>query len=80
MAVQKITQTGWTTVTTTSGGDFIFQNNGSSNIFITTEATAGLAEGDGLILAPADAVVISAGNTVSVYAPTGKASVFYMEV
>lgn len=79
MAIQNITTTSWTEVTTTTGNT-IFQNAGGNTFAITTESTSGLEAYDGLMLGPGDAVVVTAGKTVSVSSHSGRATVFYMEV
>lgn len=79
MAIQSVSSTAWNSVVTTTA-ETVFQNRSVNPMYLTTESTSGLDFNEGFYLAPNEAVVIGAGETVSAVCFRYDSDLFYMNV
>lgn len=75
----SVTEGAWRTVVTTAANT-VFQNRGGGNLFLTTEATAGLGRDEGSMIEPNGALVISSGKAVKVNSVNKPGVLHYMEI
>lgn len=79
MAEATIGTDGWDEVVTTTA-ETVFQNQSINPMYITTEATGSLSFDEGFLLPPSQALVLSAGVTVSAATYRNDGKLFYMAV